>query len=732
MIGYILGLLSVAWSRELSWIYPLLGGVLVALSLYWQRARGQVLGLLVAMVYALLWGQYQLSHRLPDAVAKVDLRLSGEISSIVERSDGNQRFVLELSERNSEFPKLRKVRLTLYQDMPALKQGDNLTVIARLQSPKSYLNEHSPDARRRALQRRIDAIGYVRELSQQHAQPQLRQLLYDRFAGDFEPKVAAFLSALVLGHSRDLSTDQWQLLSVTGTVHLVVVSGLHLGVLAVSGLALGRLLLFGLALGLPRYVSTLYFVPWLLAIALTNLYLWFGGTGLALQRAWVLVTVMLIGQLFRRTPSLTLRFKLALALVTLLDPLAVLELGFWLSFGLVWLLMQVSRLRGSHSWVTKALGVQVVLSLMLLPVLQYSVAQLNLLSMVSNIWAIPYISSGVMLLPLMLPLSFVPGFVSELTQWLISRWVDLFWYGLTVNAELGLSPAWVPAPFWALLLALVGAALLLTPLRLRWAGLLLLAPAILHQPAVTDEFSVTLLDVGQGQSAIIDLGAERWVYDTGPAFGSDFAVANLTLIPTLKYRPDLPLSTLIVSHSDRDHAGGVAALYRFAQPELILSGQPTKVAGEHCADGWAHQVGNTRVEVGALEAPTSDNDASCWIYIHNERCSLLIAGDLSVKAEAALMRRLKSRPLTWLQLSHHGSKTSTSAAWLDFWRPQVALNSSGRNNHFGHPHPEVVERLQNRSIKLLDTARVGAIELSASATECTTETFLQSKRRYWH
>lgn len=732
MIGYILGLLSVAWSSELSWIYPLPGGVLVALSLRLKRARAHAVGLSVAIVYALLWGQYQLSHRLPHAVAKVDLPLTGEISSIVLRSDGNQRFVLELSERNSEFPKLRNVRLTLYQDIPVLKQGDKLTVVARLQSPKAYLNEHSPDAIRRALQRRLDATGYVRELLQQHAQPQLRQQLYDRLNSSFEPRVAAFLSALVLGHSSDLSSDQWQLLSLTGTVHLVVVSGLHLGVLAVSGLVLGRLLLFGLALVLPRYVSPLYFVPWLLAIALTSLYLWFGGTGLALQRAWVIVTVMLAGQLFRRTPSLILRFKLALILVTLLDPLAVLELGFWLSFGLVWLLMQISRLRGSHTWVTKALGVQLVLSLMLLPVLQYSVAQLNLLSILSNIWAIPYISSGVMLLPIMLPLGLVPGYVSELAQWLISRWVELFWHGLTLNAQVGLSPAWVPAPFWALLLALLGAALLLTPLRLRWAGLLLLAPAILYQPAMMDEFKVTLLDVGQGQSAIIDLPAERWVYDTGPAFGSDFAVANLTLIPTLKHRPDLPLSTLIVSHSDRDHAGGVTALNRFAQPELILSGQPTKVAGERCADGWDRQFGNTRIEVGALGESTSDNDASCWIYIHNERCSLLIAGDLSVKAEAELMQRFKSRPLTWLQLSHHGSKTSTSAAWLDFWRPQLALNSSGRNNHFGHPHPKVVERLQNRGIELLDTARVGAIKLSASATECTAETFLQSKRRYWH
>ena len=762
MIGYILGLLGIAWISELSWsllviLATALGVACVALSvsarwgqgLSWLRElrelRGfgarliptQLIGLLIGALYAALWGEYQLSHRLPDEVGKVDLELKGVISSIVRVDEGSQQFLLQLSEPNPIYPKLRAVRLRLYADKPELKQADELHLTARLQTPQSYLNPYSPDSRRKALQRRIDATGYVREL---HARPELlstsasglRQKIYDHLNEHFKPSVAAFLSALVLGHSIDLSAQQWELLSTTGTVHLVIVSGLHLGVLALAGLFMGRVLAFALRLGYPKSAVVTQGLPWVLALLLTTLYLWFGGAGLALQRAWVLISVLLVGQLFRRTPTLSLRFKLALLLVTLLDPLAVLDLGFWLSFGLVWILMQLGRLRDRPPAVFQAMRVQLVLSLLLLPVLMFALSQLNLLSVLSNLWAIPWVSAGVLILPLMLPLGSVTGW----GQWLVEQWINLFWRGLLINAEIGLSPMWTPAPLVLTLLALVGVALLLMPLRLRLVGLVLLLPALLYAPAKRQGFAVTLLDVGQGQAAIIDLPGERWVYDTGPAFGDNFAVAQLTLIPELKRRPDSKPRLLIVSHGDRDHAGGVEALKRFNQSKMTLSGQPEQVAGRACHLGFARDIGGVHVRVGGLAQVRDDNDASCWIYITNGACSLLIAGDLSTSAEERLMHELESegvnRPLTWLHLSHHGSKTSTGEAWLDFWQPNWALNSRGRNNHFGHPHPSVTARLAEREIGLLDTAEVGAIYLEAEGSGCSTTSFLQTNRRYWH
>lgn len=753
MIGYISGLLGVAWISELSW--TLLVTLATALAVVWvavsassrceQGVRGfgsqlipkQLIGLLIGSLYAALWGQYQLSHRLPDDVGKVDLELKGVISSIVRVDEGSQQFLLQLSETHPIYPKLRAVRLRLYADEPLLKQSDRLYLTARLQTPQSYLNPFSPDSRRKSLQRRIDATGYVREL---HARSEplstsfsgLHQKIYDHLNERFEPTVAAFLSALVLGHSIDLSAHQWELLSTTGTVHLVVVSGLHLGVLALAGMYMGRALGFALRLGFPHSAAITQRLPWVVALILTTLYLWFGGAGLALQRAWVLIGVLLVGQLFRRTPALSLRFKLALLLVTLLDPLAVLDLGFWLSFGLVWILMQLGRLRQRLSCVAQMVRVQLVLSLLLLPVLLFALSQLNLLSVVSNLWAIPWVSAGVLALPLVLPLGLVTGW----GQWVVAQWVDLFWTGLSINAQIGLSPLWTPPPLALTLLALLATVLLLMPLRLRLVGLVLLLPALFYVPDKRQGFAVTLLDVGQGQAAIIDLPSERWVYDTGPSFGENFAVAQLTLIPELKRRPDSKPMLLIVSHGDRDHAGGVEALMRFHQPELRLSGQPEQVEGRACHLGYERDVEGVSVRVGALTQVRDDNDASCWLYLTNGACSLLIAGDLSTSAEARLMRELESegvkQPLTWLHLSHHGSKTSSGEAWLDFWQPKWGLNSRGRNNHFGHPHPTVTARLAEREIPLLDTAEVGAIYLEAQGSLCSTTSFLWTNRRYWH
>jgi len=96
------------------------------------------------------------------------------------------------------------------------------------------------------------------------------------------------------------------------------------------------------------------------------------------------------------------------------------------------------------------------------------------------------------------------------------------------------------------------------------------------------------------------------------------------------------------------------------------------------------------------------------------------------------MRQLKPRPITWLQLSHHGSRTSSSDAWLDFWQPDTVLISRGRNNHFGHPHPEVMQRLERRNVPRLDTAQDGEIVLHATAQGCSTSTFLQRQQRYWY
>ena len=729
MIGYLLGLILVARMPVLEWAYLLVILLVpVLLRLRGQTLRLQSISFVLAFVYASSWGLLQLQHRLPAELGKVDLFLTGQIDSLVRLSDQSQRFELLVEEPPQLYSQLRRLRLTLYSNEPRLRQGDRLTLVARLQAPQRYLNDASPDSKRRALQQGIDATGYVRELQSHLPSAGIRQRLYDQLIERFPAETASTLAALVLGEAAGLSDTHWMLLRKTATVHLVVVSGLHLGVLTLAGILTGRLLLLPLLLMTPMLARRLWGVPMLLALILATCYLGLGGAGLALQRAWVLVLVLLTGRLWGRTLSLSLRLRVALVLVTLIDPLAVLDLGFWLSFGLVWLLLQHSRWRSNIAvWVTP-IRVQLFLSLALLPVLLVGVGQLNLLSLFTNLWAIPWLSFGVMLLPIMLPLSYLSDFVAELTV----LWIDLFWVGLDLCSEIGLSSDWPPPASWLLPVAIVGTLLLLLPLRLKLVGALILTPYLLYPNESTKGFKARLIDVGQGQASVIDLPWGRWVYDTGPSFGSSFSAAQLTLIPTLKRDPQRPLDGLIISHSDRDHAGGLAALLAYRQPTLIYSGQPEQTGGVSCRGPILIEQEGVELHLMGLEQRQSDNDSSCVMLLRYRECTLLIAGDLSSGAELELIRQLEPTPITWLMLSHHGSRTSTSDAWLDHWQPKTLLVSRGRNNPFGHPHAEVMELVNRRNLELLDTAVDGEIELIANDQGCRLSTFYDRQQRYWY
>lgn len=736
MIGYVLGLIAVAWMPSLDWIYLLLVLPTLLAAQVLSQLRFQLIGFSIAVILAIAWGTIQLSHRLPSSAMKVDLTLSGRISSVVNhQSTDRQRVVITIDDTDSRYPLLRNIKLSHYDAEPRFSQGDWIVITARLQSPLGYLNRASPDSIRKALQNRIDAVGYIRAVHQHQPQRGLRQRVYDQLTQHFNSNQLGFLAAILMGETGDLSQDNWQLLKQTGTVHLAIVSGLHLGVLTLAGLWLGRAIVLLITSLLPAHWSTklpaayAVRIPLIIALLLATFYLWFGGAGIALQRAWVLAAVLLMGRLGARSINVHLRLKMALVLVSALDPLAVLDLGFWLSFGLVWVLLQLSRLRRAEGAMFYAVRVQLALSLVMLPILLFATGQLNLLSFVTNLVAIPWVSVGIMLAPALVPLALI----NDEFGWLLGGWVDLYWQILELFAAVGLSPTWVVPSYYLMIPALLGAVLMILPLRLGGLGVLLLLAVLSSRSKPLNEgFRVHILDVGQGQSAIIDTPKERWIYDTGASYPSGFSTAEQTLIPTLKPAPDIALAGLIISHSDSDHAGGVKPLLASNPVTFILAGQPDGPHQQACQQGYTADSGGVRLLVTAVDNPLDDNDSSCVLLLSYANCTLLIAGDLSNRAELRLMRQLAKQEVSWLHLSHHGSNTSSSAAWLDFWQPKAAIISRGRNNPFGHPHKEVLSRLNERNIEILDTALEGEIRLTADKNGCTHQTFINSHRRYWH
>lgn len=250
---------------------------------------------------------------------------------------------------------------------------------------------------------------------------------------------------------------------------------------------------------------------------------------------------------------------------------------------------------------------------------------------------------------------------------------------------------------------------------------------------------VTMIDVGQGDSILIQLPFNRGTYliDTGGTlrFATDewkerkksFEVGEDVLVPFLKSKGITTLDKLIITHGDMDHAGGAFALMEQInvkevvlpnieeqselEQRLIDKCEEIKVPVYFASQGDRWSAGNTEfVVLSPKEKTATDkNDASIVLYTELGGLKWLFTGDLGVEGEEKIIDTFKHLKVDVLKVAHHGSKTSTGEEFLEKIQPKVALISVGLNNRFGHPHQEVVDRLKEHDIIIYRTDEQGAI-----------------------
>ncbi|SEF98923.1 DNA internalization-related competence protein ComEC/Rec2 [Marinobacterium lutimaris] len=742
MIAYLAGLLSVAMLPGLGkvWLLLLAGA---SASLF-KAARRQAFLFIAGVLLASIWGAWQLSHRLPDQHARSDVFLSGTLISIPATSSRRQSFVLKIDSIDSQevaLTQLRRLKLSYYDVAPVLQAGDRIEAVVRLFPPRGLSNPRAFDTEKRNLVQAVDARGYIRDLrGHADAPPGLlsfRQYLSHQMDEAFSPVTSATLHALVLGDRSGLRDDQWRLISETGTAHLMVVSGLHIAVIAGVGMLLSRLVGY-LLLGAGVSSLQVRRAGLILAAAFAFGYALLSGMAIPVQRSLIMVLIFLAGEWTLTPVSGWVRWRFALILVTVVQPLAVTEPGAWLSFGAVALLLWIlAQRRARNGFVFAWWRLQGTLFIGMLPVTAALFYQLGFLAPVANLLAVPLISLLVMALPLLLPLALTTG--SETLTLLMSFLIDQFWWGLAAGRDLlGLYMA-LPAPASiAVVLATVAALWWLqpVPLRWRWPALMLLFPLLLSKPARPGpgEFDVTIYDVGQGLAVLVETSEARLLYDTGPGYldgGSAFAYA---IVPDLKSRALTDLELLVLSHGDNDHSGGAGALFEYLRVEETVSGEPVPgIAAQRPCGSAAINWRWGGVEIAAFQAQVTgagSNDLSCVVRISNGHCSLLIPGDLGKQGERSLVSRTDLGPVTWLVAGHHGSDTSSSQLFLTRMAPEVVVFSRGAFNSFGHPAAEVVERVRISGAEILDTAVDGAVLLHGGE-QCETSVWRSAKRRYW-
>ncbi|KXU37260.1 competence protein ComEC [Ventosimonas gracilis] len=707
------GLLSV---RFLPALPPL--GLLLALALIGLMClpwRTYLLSFfLFGLCLACLSAQRALDDRLNPALDGRTVWLQGQVVGLPQQQQGTMRFVLENpTSRRGKLP--ARLRLSWHQGQP-VQAGEVWRLAVTLKRPHGTVNPASFDYEAWLLAQRIGGSGTVKQGERISAaqgfaafRDDIRQNLlntpaYGRGGG---------LAALVVGDGSGLSRADWQLLQDTGTLHLMVISGGHVALLALAVYAL----IAGIArLGLwPARFSWLP-VASVLAFAAALAYGLVAGFEVPVRRACLMMLVVLVWRLRFRHLGWFWPWLLALNAVLLIEPLASLQAGFWLSFIaaglLLWLFCaRLGRLPWWHGWIKAQWG----MAIGLLPALLALGLPISLSAPFANLLAVPWI--GFISVPLALLgtlLSPLP-YLGEGLLWLAAASLHWLFYLLGLIAALLPAQTLPAAPLWAWLLGALGAGVLLLPsgIPLRFFGALLLAPLLLvpiHKPPM-GQAEVWLLDVGQGLAVLLRTRDHAMLYDSGPSYG-DFDSGERIVLPSLRRLGVKQLDLMLISHADNDHAGGAEAIMRAMPVAAVQSGEPARLPqslnATPCIDGQSWQWDKVTFTTMHKADAKSSNGKSCLLKITANGERLLLTGDIDYETERALIAAGFDLKSDWLLAPHHGSKSSSSMALLKAVSPHSVLISRGAYNSYNHPHPQVLTRYQKLGIHIFDSSQTGA------------------------
>ena len=633
--------------------------------------------------------------------------------------------------------------------------------------PARYLNDGVPDHERAAALDGTTLFGTVKSglvvnvarrgslleewaaVVRRHVRRAVR-----RWVAAHDPISAAVVIAVLIGDRTGLPLEVRDRLQAAGTYHVIAISGGNIAILA--ALTLAGLALAGIR---GRVAATI-------AIVVLLLYSEIATAGPSVWRATLMAVLYFGARILDQRTAAWQAAAVAAAIMVVLHPLDVRDPGFVLTFGATAALLEAARHARAYlprsraaAWVVASVVASLATEIALLPVSAQAFSRATSAGLILNLIAVP-----------MMGVAQVAGVVVAMAPFdglaRIAGWIAYAAaHALVESSRLVDAAPWltlrVPPPGLLLLTtyyAALTAAVWVKKARRAAVAVWLIAAAFIGGvrppswpggPDTVRALRLDVFDVGQGEAMLIGLGRDTLQIDTGgaPFGGGSFDVGARVLMPALWARGVRSLGTLLITHGDPDHIGGASAVVDAFAPGRLWEGidvprhapmrdlRDRVVAGgsrvETLRAGDVEEWRGARIRV--LHPPAPDwerprvrNDDSVVVEIVYGDVAILLTGDVSAEIERDLVSRLTSAPIRILKVAHHGSRTSTSHTLLDAWRPQYALISAGRGNTFGHPAPDVVERLQNAGARIFRTDRHGQITLESDGHDVTMRTYVET------
>lgn len=687
---------------------------------------------LSSILLFLLFGFFWMSFVVNQTIAKKidekylnkEIQTRGYIASLVTYDERKASFLYQITK-----PVKAKVRLSWYfaNDID-LNTGDKWLLNIKIKQNNGFRNEGGFDYEKWLFANKISATGYVRVNDNNQILSssnfafvnQIRQKIKDKISPYLqELSFSGVINALVIGDKSMIKDKNWELLKSTNTTHLSVISGLHIGLIST--------LFFFMASFLWR--TSKYLLKKIPAQEIgaysgifgALMYTFIAGFSIPTQRAFIMASVAFLSIILKLKYNHWTLYAIALMIVLIINPLSIYDVGFWLSFYVVAIILYGVTIFKDKAKITKLIYLQLLIFFTMIPITSWFFQANYSISTIANLIAVPIFSIFIVPMSLIAALFAILDIqsIANILFILINLILEIL--ALVLNKLVALpfnKIKFSPNNILDLIILLIGVFVLVMPsgLKLKKIAILLILIPITYTSNISpNAVKIDILDVGQGLAVVARTKNHTLIYDTGAMSPSGFNMGDAVITPFLITNKVREIDVIIISHGDNDHIGGLEAILKNFTVNKIISSTPNKISrkSEICYAGQKWSWDNINFEILSPEknSKLKGNNASCVLKISNKNTSILLTGDIEKKAEKILLTNENIKADVML-IPHHGSKTSSSEDFILAVSPKIAISSAGYKNQFKHPAELVLKRYKNKSIKILSTICSGQISFN--------------------